>query len=359
MPSPVCLSARSSLSSLRSLRRDFNLAYDTAVVSGKPTDIKRAQSLKQELEYKMVALREQLSPLEAERRFDLKRQYVAQTELLKLAGLVEVKNGLLSMKDINGRDCPVPSYDSIIAGLVEQKELLETKRDQGFTKLLIVPFGMSLDEMIGKFKAYLLAKQKVGKTPALSNLNKDPVWNWDGYKDADKTGKLVYDPQSFDASHSGKKKGDIMGNGWRVILLQGARGGQGFRSIPRQGAEQEQGEKLPRTDIIAGKTPREYLAVARTAVTDSASAYHGESGMTPEEWITLFMSHLEETGSLLDDYQNNQDSIAYLTGAYFEASDYVPDACWFAGDRRAYLNGGGPDYSDGYVGPHFAVRVVG
>ena len=59
----------------------------------------------------------------------------------------------------------------------------------------------------------------------------------------------------------------------------------------------------------------------------------------------------------MDNYQNGMDSIAYLIGAYFTASDNVPDADWDRDNRQAYLNGGDP--GDGVVnfGVRSAVRV--
>src|SRR3990167_5770002 len=90
---------------------------------------------------------------------------------------------------------------------------------------------------------------------------------------------------------------------------------------------------------------------------DPGSPYHGESGMTPEEWIVAFMAELEETGKLMDDYQNGTDSIAYLIGAYFIASGVVPGACWVRDSRQAYLDRGAPGNGDGYIGVRSAVRV--
>ena len=79
--------------------------------------------------------------------------------------------------------------------------------------------------------------------------------------------------------------------------------------------------------------------------------------MTPEEWIVAFMAELEETGKLMDNYQNGTDSIAYLIGAYFTASDGVPGAYWRRDHRRAYLGRNDPVNGDEAVGVRSAVRV--
>ena len=79
--------------------------------------------------------------------------------------------------------------------------------------------------------------------------------------------------------------------------------------------------------------------------------------MTPEEWIVAFMAELEETGKPMDNYQNGTDSIAYLIGAYFTASDNVPCAYWNRVFRQAYLVGRDPDDVDEGIGVRSAVRV--
>ena len=71
----------------------------------------------------------------------------------------------------------------------------------------------------------------------------------------------------------------------------------------------------------------------------------------------MFMAHLEETGKPMDNYQNGADSIAYLTGAYFTASDGVPRAYWSRDDRRASVSGSDPDRVVERIGVRSAVRV--
>src|SRR3989338_10598414 len=285
------------------------------------------------------------------------------------------------MTGIDRKAYPLPSYDTLVLRLAERKELLETKADQGFAKLLLVPFGMSLDQMILKFRAYLLEYKQghaaFGRTnPAVADASDEPGWNplyvWeDGYKSADTNGTLVYDPVSFDASHTGATKAEVLARqetekdtaqGWRVLLLQGGENGKKFKGIPRGGQGKTEGTTTPLPDIETGTgenpiTPRDYLMGQLQGSGDPGSPYHGESGMTPEEWIVAFMAELEETGKPMDDYQNNTDSIAYLIGAYFIASVSVPGACWNRGSRRAHLNGNDPGSGVGNVGVRSAVRV--
>ncbi|MEK9157436.1 MAG: hypothetical protein AAB448_04920 [Patescibacteria group bacterium] len=395
--SKACLNARTSLEEIRSLKQEFYTAYSLAVSSGREDDIKKAQELKHSLEMKIKALQETLAIVEAERLYDLRRQYEAQVVLLSRSGLIQRKEKTdpssleeepFSMTGIDGKTYPIPSYETIVSRLAEQRELLRTKADQDFNRLLLVPFGMSLDAMLAKFKAYLLEYKKAydkahekDTPPGVFALEeKEPVWVWNQYNGADVNGSLVYDPLIFDTeNHGGKTKIDILSEqninqdttaGWRVLLLQGGRSKwrmstsrgdvstKGFKSIPRPGKGESEGTNIPRKDIEAGESPKKYLANLQVTSRDQDSPYYGESGMCPEEWIVMFMAHLEETGKPIDDWGNNTDSIAYLTGAYPIISDDVPSACWDREDRRqarVYLN----DIGDAaeYMGVRFTVRV--
>jgi hypothetical protein len=264
-----------------------------------------------------------------ERLFELSEQYATQLNLLKKAKLVETReDGAAYMRAIDGQDYPVPTLEDITIRILERQEFFETKADQKFVKLLLVPFGMPLDDLIARFKQYLLDYKNAH--PGFDLDKTEPVWMWEaGYGSADVTGFLVYDPKSFDRDHQGKTKAQILetGDAWRILFLQSARGNKGFRGIPRGGKGTTEGTATPRPDIETGKTPIQYLF----------SAPEGEHGMTPEEWMLLFMAHLEETGEPIDDFVNGTDSAAYLTGAYFVGSGDVPDARWYRDNRRAYL----------------------
>lgn len=382
--STACLNARHTLEEIRTLKRDFDTAYDLAVSSGKQGEVEKAQGLKRDLETKIKALQETLAIVEAERLFDLRHQYDVQMTLLLKIGLVETKKvmdgsgaerDVSFMTGIDNEVYTVPSYETIVSRLAERKEFLETKADQGFKKLLLVPFGMSLDALLAKFKTHLLEYKKAydqahkkDTPPGVFALDENqPVWVWEsGYKGADINGTLVYDPVSFDESHAGATKAEVLEGqrsgkdtaaGWRVLLLQGGESAKGYKGIPKSGNGQMEGTQHPRHDIEAGKSPREYLADQRTVSGDTDSPYRGEFGMTPEEWIVMFMAHLEETGKPIDAFKRDTDSVPYLIGAYFTASADVPDAFWGRVGRQARLLRSGPDFVDDDIGVRSAVRV--
>ena len=382
--SPICTNLRASLETLRSLKQDFHIAYDSAVSSGTPEDVQKVQDLKHLLETQTRELQKSVNKLEAEHLYDLKAQYKSQVTLLQRTGLIATKINIdetgkvqevFCMRDIHGNEYPVPSYETLVEHLAEQKELRRTKADQGFTKFLLVPFGMSLDQMIHMFRAYLLNYKKVhpefGRTdPSVPDESDQPNWDpllvWGRYIGADVNGTLVYDPMSFEKEHhGGVTKTQILERqktdqdtiiGWRILFLQGAKDGEGFRGIPRNGQGGIDGEQIPRADLEAGKSPRKYLAHQQTTSSDPTSPYYGESGMTPEEWIVMFMNHLAQTGKPIDDYQNKTDSVALLTGAYFTVFNNISVSNWSRRGRGARFNGYGPVDVDKECGVRCAVR---
>jgi len=298
-----------------------------------------------------------------EKFYHLREQYDSQVSLLKEVGIL--KEGVIT--GIDGNEYPIPTLEQIAIRLFERRGELSTKHDQGFTKLLLVPFGMSLDSLRETLKQFLIKYKKNNPTFDLDTDN--PLWISEDYQGAD-TGdspKLVYEPQSFTKEgHGGKTKMEILKEqktpgqtrgddgwtsdnewkGWTIHLLQSSDptnlDSLGFAPIPRKGQGTPKGEEISRAPLEAGQSANKYLSILQNAQDDPNSSYFQESGMTPEDWIMAFIIHLSETGKPLDDVLNptNTESYCYLTGAFFSSSVInVPFACWRRGDRRAGLGG--------------------
>src|SRR3989339_2069776 len=143
----------------------------------------------------------------AKEHYHLREQYDSQVELLEEVGIL--KEGVIL--GIDGHEYPVPTLEQIASRLFERRETLKTKHDQGFTKLLLVPFGMSLDSLQETIKQFLLKYKK--DNPSFDLNTDNPLWAWSSYQGAD-TGdspNLVYYPQSFDEKdHQGKTKMEIL-----------------------------------------------------------------------------------------------------------------------------------------------------
>jgi hypothetical protein len=353
-----CNEARTTLEEIKSLKTEFEQTLEDAMKTG---ELARARTLRSDLESRMRELRDGvISPIE--RKLDLKRQYESERRVLEGAGILEtLPSGNQGIHGIDGEAYPMPSYQETRNLIREKRDILEKKADEGFTKLLIVPFGMKLDDLVGKYKALILKHKAEGKLFATKGTDADPdellnldtttpVWVWDEYQDADVNGKLVYDPKEFSANHGGKTKAQILADlaaadklspAWRIIMIEVD------PNIPRAGKGKPVGGR-PR--IEANKTPNEYLEAIGTG------EYQNESGMTPEEWLMQAITTLEEKNQVIDDWQG-KGSIAYNTGAYFQASGRVPYACWGRGARRGYLDRDDPTSRSGGVGARSAVRV--
>jgi len=315
--------------------------------------------------------------------YHLKEQYTSQAELLEQVGILE--DGAII--GIDGNTYHIPTLEQIAARLFERREELKTKHDQGFTKLLLVPFGMSLDTLRETLKQFLLSHKKSHSSFELNTDN--PLWTWDEYQGAD-TGdspKLVYYPQSFmEDGHGGKTKmqileeqaegrwtpafagvagGSVTGTpGWTIHLLQPSNPDtqdteipKGFAPIPRKGQGTSQGDIVSRHSLEAWQSPEDYLSILQKAQDNEYSLYHRESGLTPEDWIIAFMTHLSETRQPLDNYANNTESISYLTGAFFSSSTGVPCACWNRDGRQVHLREFDPRDRVGSIGARFSVMI--
>jgi hypothetical protein len=289
-------------------------------------------------------------------KLKLPEQYASQKDILERTGILEkLSSGEPGIRGIDNKEYVMPKYEDILQRIEAKGEILKTKIEQGFTKLLIVPFGMKLDDLIEKYSQVILEHHKAGTLLATKEKPTDPdealeldenqpAWKWDGYNNADIEGKLVYFPKEFSQNHQGKTKEELIKEqgGWNILLIED------LPNIPRAG----KGKIIQnRKQLEANKTPNEYL---QTLQTDKQ--YQNESGMTPEDQVSYAITHLEQTNQVIDDY-SGKGSASYQLGAYFAASGGVPHACWNRGFRQAFL--GRPDPGNRYsgLGARGAVRV--
>jgi len=297
----------------------------------------------------------------ADRLYNLTEQYTAQVELLERVGIL--KEGTIT--GIDGKKYPIPTLEQIASHLLKREKELFIKREQGFTKLLLVPFGMSLGALRETFRQFLFS-YKQAKIDSHLDISVDYLLS-----DGGDSPKLVYNPQSFSKDHQGQTKlhileeqtgkGDSATLGWKVHLLQPSDPtdlhSPGFASIPREEQGYTHGKETPRPSLEAGKSPNDYLSILQEAQDNPKSPYHGESGLTPEDWILAFMTHLEETGEPLDDAGNHVSSVSHLIGAFFPSSIDVPHACWDRDNRKVFMSGDLPDSRNELFGIRTSVIV--
>lgn len=306
-----------------------------------------------------------------------REQYEKQVEILLQLGIIEkLETKGMGIKGINGRDYPLPSFEDVESRLEAREDIVKIKQEQGFNKLLLVPFGMSLDKLVDKYKQCILkhyaqgdlhvAKKDAkdeGEEAVLANVNSEkPLWVWDKYQEADVKGKMVYQPKEFsETSHGGKTKAQILASlgglgGWRIILVED------MPNIPTENGQTKAG----RTQIdVKGSTISQYVEKGKNepnmreflkALQDPM--YKGEEGLTPEDSLMYAISCLEgEKGQLIDAYEDN-GNISGQLGAYFPESNVVP-VNYFTRDfgGRGSLNGTVPGDRDGKIGVRTLVRI--
>jgi len=267
---------------------------------------------------------------EIEKNFELKEQYKEQIEILKKNGLIEkLPSGEIGFIDITGTPRPIPTYEEILERVKAKKELLDRKREQGFTQLLLVPFGMRIADIKNRIKKLILEKYEHGK---LNGTNGDslelnttlPIRIEKDFKSADLTGDLVYYPEKFDPhDHGGKTKQDILAEegGWDILFLED------MPDLPFKGRE-----KGGRTQISPGMKPYVYLYDLQ-----NEEQYKGEYGMTPEAELTYFMYYLQKNNKVIDDYQGS-GKVNWNLGGYFKNNGTICFSGWDRDHETMYID---------------------
>lgn len=321
--SQVCLNAQSVIEALNATRALFRQAYDTYALSRSTSDLDRMVEAKTQLKEKMQALKELTTLSRMERILDLRKQYHSQVDLLLRTGFIKQypgEKGECYCMGLDERVYPVPSFQDILQQITERHAALEIKADQGFKKLLLVPFGMDLHDLVSKFSTYLVDydERHGGKLMVHPTC---PVWGSTLTTNGNEVENLEYEDQPGMDMYQTKRwiqseqlQRDAWDKGWRVVLLQEAEEGEGVCSIPKTHEEKLSGTIIKRLGLEAGKSPSEYRNFLDQQKKDPSSAYYAESGMTFETWIFACMRHFEETGTTLDGY-NNPGTSGYLIGA--------------------------------------------
>lgn len=111
-------------------------------------DLESLRHLREDLENTYKFLESVLFPFEKE--LQLRKQYNSQVKVLTRAGILKTlsseEKGIIGE---NGKEYVLPEYTKLRKNLSRQsKELLSKNIKDGFTKLLLVPFGMSLGEIL-------------------------------------------------------------------------------------------------------------------------------------------------------------------------------------------------------------------
>ena len=263
------------------------------------------------LQLKCARLSEGLFPLEME--------YARTITALNRTGILTLlpRSENLGVIGIDGKEYPVPTQEQLQEVFTRNKELVDRKMRQGFTQLQLTPIAMPTSQLIDRVKTALIKHATAGKIfqtkqnstdadiPVRVNTG-EPIWIWNMVRQAVGTLNLVYFPQAYTDHHQGLTKEEVMQGarlcavpGWSVGLIEP------IPIMPQQG----QGKVIGgRKQLEAYSTPHDYLR------TLSTSTYQGETGWTPEDFLTHFITQLETTNQVSHDrYDSNA---LWLLGLY-------------------------------------------
>lgn len=339
--STSCLNARAVSQEMSAAKDAFHQAYERFSISQDPVDLKKMKQAEGDLKEKIKTLKELTVPARMERLFDLRKQYDSQVKLLARTGFLiedpEADEGTFYFSGATGLRTYVPSFKEVLHHMAKKNDLLEEKARFGFKKLLLVPFDMSLQELVPKFCAYL--KNYNRENNGVLRLDEHcPVWVPNLANDEDTNGTLKYEcpipghPSEFRTKswiRSTQAQQQAWNKGWQVILLQDGENGRGIRPIPSASFLPEdfwvEGE-VDLADIFPTRSPSKYRELLDgDQVSSTFDENFGECGMSFETWIFAFIRHLEETGKPLDDVMKGNRG--YLIGAkYSERSSSGADS---------------------------------
>ncbi len=154
-----CKKMYEELARLKELKVEFDRVYEEGVAD---KDLSACAPLYKEMRELMRGdseirkMREDLPP--ALEKLDLEKQYYEQGELMYESGLfnksIDKVTGLPVIERF-GEKYVMPSWETVKRMLIKNREMLLEKCEQGFTKMLIVPFGYDLNTMGIKFKEKL------------------------------------------------------------------------------------------------------------------------------------------------------------------------------------------------------------
>ena len=285
-------------------------------------------------------------------RLRLREQYFSQVKVLCDSGILEnfaatsehplPEQGVYG---IDGKKHYLPNYEDILERLKdpEKREILEKKREQGFTKLLLVPFALPFSVLLDRYKQVLLGIHKKtglkatdGSTLELNT--EDPIYVWPDLiqgdnPDTPKEKRIEYQVKDYEGrtkeARGGRYKSELLNdpeNAWPILLLEDN------PDLPVQGQGQTIGG---RKQLEANKTPKDYLKLMQ-----EEPNHQNEQGLTPEANLTLWLTYLQERKTAIDDWQGSGKA-NWLVGTYISGD--VPYFFWSRGGRQPSLDRNDPE----------------
>ncbi|MFC1640575.1 hypothetical protein ACFL2D_00840 [Patescibacteria group bacterium] len=257
-------------------------------------------------------------------KLQLKEQYASQFKVLGETGILETLPELqdLGVVGIDGKEYPLPSLKDVKERIsdTETIELMEKKAEQGYNKLLLVPFAMPFNILSECHKKFVQTKFELKEITDGSGKLLDIPDGYNYYVDfpevrqGDATGDFLYRPSGesrLEESEEERKKlfktkGEMIEGGsvWEVHFFQDN------AEIPQ--------EDCTNGDLLS-ETVSEYLEGMKNPQRE------GEKPLTPEAWVVFAMTKLQESGIQIDTVHASALLGATFPKAQIPVGYYDPD----------------------------------
>lgn len=240
-----------------------------------------------------------------DREINLTEQYSREKQILEASGLIKpISTGELGIISYDGTEAPLPQLEQIAEHIPIEKILeIQKKKAQGFTRLLISPFGMPLLELINIYQRNLTEFEKQSKLfdskgnplhviPPQGKMAKITIGG--PYMAGESQSLFSYYPSlprvAFNPSLMPKSKPKSAYRPFNVLLVENL----------DEAVEVEKGEILSERKQLEGKqTPYAYFSNLLN------QQYKGEVGFTLEDWLALAISKLHSENILINRETNS------------------------------------------------------
>jgi hypothetical protein len=273
--------------------------------------------------------------------FPIDAEYHRCVTALDHAGVItnlpeSVSSGVIG---IDGTEYPVPTQEQVAELFVHNRGLVERKVPQGFNRLELTPMAMPLLTLADRMREAISKHAAAGKLfqtrhspggpqiPVRVNKEKQ-VWIWETLSQA--ADKLVYFPREYLSDHGGQTKPEVINDG-RICAFPGWSVGLA-ESTPIMPGQRQGKVFAGRKQLEIGFSPNEYRHMLQLP------PYQEETGRTLEDFITYFLTHLETTGEVSNDVDEN--NALWCLGQYLKVpyADLVPTGRWIRKLGRVRLD---------------------
>jgi hypothetical protein len=250
---------------------------------------------------------------------EIKKEYACTIAALNGAGILTLlpRSKKSGVDGLDGKEYPVPSLEQVEGLFAKHKELVRKKSAQGFVRLQLTPLAISLLYLFDLMQVAILKHAAEGRIFQTKRSPSEPhipvrvhkekqVWVWDTLRQA--------------IDHSGQAKSEVIHDrricgvpGWSVGLVES------FPMMPGQG----EGKTVKgRKQLEVGLSPNEYLHILQS------KDYQGESGLTLEDFITHFLTHLATSDEVIRDVADNNGTWCLAHYLRISYADVVPIGRW-------------------------------